>query len=230
MSVVAFDRPQKLEDAANSINACRDQLLALNILREMITVFPPNLNRGKYPSLFGVINNTVVQYQPSQHKYINVDETNEDGNQKKRCVYESRLSQLVLEKGRPYWNFAYNAINRLFLADFDLKSDSKRAEAYQVYFDKIQSVLKKEGLIEDKQSYSIQDLRTALVKLFANDFNLINVSQFYYNIWLFSYGSEPLEPFVFLTDLLKENYPIVNNFSAEADQLRILKLFPDTDR
>lgn len=227
MSVIAFDRPAKLDQAAKAVNSCRDALLKNGILIKNDFVFPPNFNRGKYPSLFGVVNNKVVRYQPSDQRYVEVDESNEDGNQRKRCLYESRLSQLIVEKGRQYWGSAYHTINRLFLADFDLKSDSKRVQAYKAYFDKIGVVLKKEGLIEDKQSYGVQDLREALVKLFVSDFNLTNISQFYYNVWLFSYGNEPLEPFVFLTDLLRESHNFSNDSSWQAEPIRVLKLFPD---
>src|SRR3990167_5147292 len=227
MSVIAFDRPAQLDQAAKAINACRDEFLRIGILSENNCVFPPKFNRGKYPSLFGVIDNKVVRYEPSERSYIEVDESNEDGNQRKRCLYESRLSQLVVEHGRQYWGSAYHEINQLFLADFHLKSDSKRVQTYKAYFDKIGSVLKKEGLIEDKQSYDVKDLRAALIKLFDNDFNLTNVSQFYYNVWLFNYGPEPLEPFVFLTDLLRENHSISNDSSRQDEQIRILKLFPD---
>ena len=227
MSVVAFDRPAKMDQAARAVNACREQLLDLGILHENNFVFPPDFNRGKYPSLFGIINNKVARYQPSERRHIEVDESNEDGNQRKRCLYESRLSQLIVENGRQYWGSAYHTINRLFLADFDLKSDSKRAQDYKAYVDKIGSVLKKEGLIEDKQNYDVQDLHTALVKLFANDFNLTNVSQFYYNVWLFNYGHDPLEPFIFLIDLLRESHHLSNDSSWQAEPIRILKLFSD---
>lgn len=227
MSVIAFDRPEKLEDAAKSVNACREVLSALGIVKKDNFVFPPKLDRGKYPSLFGIMNDKVIRYQPTQKSYIEVDELNEDGNQRKRCLYESRLAKLIVEQGRSYWGSAYHAINQLFLADFDLKSDAKRIDEYKPYFEKIKSVLKKEGLIGDNENDTIQDLRAALVKLFAEPFDLTNVSQFYYNVWLFKYGPEPLEPFVFLTDLLKESTNIANNTSWTDEPMRLLKLFPD---
>lgn len=228
VSVIKFNRPTTLNDAAKEVNACRDQLLAAGILSVRNFEFPSNFNRGKYPSLFGVINNKVMHYQPSDRRYVEVDEPNEDGNQRKRCLYESRLAKLIIERGRQYWCSGYHAINQLFLADFDLKSDSKRVNDYKAYFDKIGLSLKKEGLIEDKSSYDVQELRSALVKLFVDDFNLTHVSQFYYNVWLFNYGPEPLEPFVFLTDLLNENRRISNDFSWQAEQqIRLLQLFPN---
>ncbi|HSW70592.1 MAG TPA: HAD-IA family hydrolase, partial [Gammaproteobacteria bacterium] len=227
ISVIKFNRPAELNDAAKEVNACRSQFLRAGILSQNDFVFPKNMNRGKYPSLFGVINNKVVRYQPSDCHYVEVDEPNEDGNQRKRCLYESSLSKLIVEEGRQYWESAYHSINRLFLADFDLKCDPKHgSDAYKAYFDKIGSSLKKEGLIEDKPSYEIQELRAALVKLFADDFNLVHVSQFYYNVWLFNYGPESLEPFVFLTDSLKKNHPV--DFSSQAmPPIRLLQLFPD---
>jgi FMN phosphatase YigB (HAD superfamily)/predicted kinase len=226
ISGIKFNPPSEWNHAAKEVNACREQLLALGILRADNFVFPKNVKRGKYPSLFGIVDNKVSLYQPSNHSYVAVDEPNEDGNQRKRCLYQSRLAKLIVEEGRQYWCRGYHAINKLFLADFDLKSDPKRVNNYKNYFDKIWLSLKKEKLIEDKAAYDIAELRKVLTELFVVGFNLTNVSQFYYNVWLFDYGPEPLEPFVFLTELLKQNYRLL---SENTQSIRLLKLFPDMD-
>jgi len=112
-------------------------------------------NRGKYPSLFGIVKDKVVKLDPKSRRYILTDEMNADGNQRKRCLYESRLAKLIIEEGREFWAPGYQAINKLFLADFDHKSDPQRAAQFADYFDQIRSVLIKENLIEKKAEYTI---------------------------------------------------------------------------
>lgn len=233
MSTVEVVRPEISATAAIAVNACRDKLIRLGVLRHHDMVFPEGLDRGKYPSEFGIIDNRVVRYEPSRSEYVVTDEPNEDGNQRKRCLYESRLAQLIVERGRGYWEFAYHKINRLFLADFDIKAEASRLDKYVAYFDKIKVILIKEGFIDGAGSYSITDLRAALVSLFEGSFNLTNVSQFYYGIWLLDYGSEPLEPFVFSTDT--SSTPEESRASAiEAvetiEPILMLRLFPDLAR
>lgn len=245
MSVIPFDHPAHLNDAAKAVNACRDELRALGVLGENHFEFPPGFNRGKYPSLLGLYNKKVVRYQAVDNDDIEmekdndnkqrkrkrspyeVDEPNEDGNQRKRCLYQSLLSKLIVEQGRQYWEPAYHAINQWFLADFDLKSDPQRAQDYSAYFEKIGAVLKKEGLIEARPAYGIEDLRNALTKLFVHHFNLPHVSQFYYHVWLSNYGPEALESFVFLTDLLRKGDAPSDTTRQKTPSTNLLRLFPN---
>jgi len=222
---IPFERPDSMETAAQSINHCREQLLKLGVVKDPDFTMPAGLNRGKYPSLFGLNqDNMVVKYNPAKGYGVVTDIPNDDGNQRKRGLYESQLAQLIVENGRPYWEPAYNKINQLFLADFDLKSSPERAQKYQAYFEKIKAVLLKEKLIASDAKTDIPDLRQALTNLFSKNFNLTNVSQFYYNVWLLSYGPEALEPFGFLTDLLNGGSPQESKSDAS---IRILNQFPD---
>lgn len=99
MSVVAVTRPETQADTAKTVSACRDAFLQCGIFRENKIPLSENFNRGMYPSLFGLVNGNVVQYDPAEKKYHILDQPNADGNQQKRCLYESRLAQLIVESG-----------------------------------------------------------------------------------------------------------------------------------
>jgi len=227
MTTIDFIRPSTSVEAALAVNACRDELTRLEVLRRHDPVFPEGFNRGKYPSLFGVLDGRVVRYVPDRREYAITDEPNEEGNQRKRCIYQSRLAQLIIESGRTYWEPAYNKINRLFLADFDSKSDPTHRAAREAYFEKINAILIKEKLIAEADSYSIADIRAALVSLFEEPFNLTNVSQFYYGIWLLDYGAEPLEPFVFSVDALVAAHTMPVVTAESIVPILMMRLFHD---
>lgn len=210
MSVVAVTRPETLSESAKTVGACRDAFLKCGIFRENEVTFPVNFNRGMYPSLFGLMNGNVVRYEPDdnpvealrRHQFHIVDQPNADGNQQKRCLYESRLAQLIVELGSVYWKSAYQKINQLFLADFDRKNNASHGDTYNNYFSQIEKTLKKEGVLSDKEkTHTALELREALTTLYSRvPFELTTISQFYYGVWLVDYGHQPLEPFVFVCD------------------------------
>lgn len=207
----------------------KEKLLTAGVLREQEIAFPENFNRGIYPSLFGLMHGNIVSYQPDcesvlqdkkpAHRIIITDQTNSDGNQQKRCLYESRLSKLIVEFGIDYWKPAYKKINSLFIADFDRKNNFTH-ESYYHYFLQIEKILKKENVLEDKEKVHTRlELRNALEKLFLKEpLDLATISQFYYGVWLLDYGHQPLEPFVFLVDAK----PVLTG-----EQILILALFHD---
>ncbi|OGT29736.1 MAG: hypothetical protein A3E87_08800 [Gammaproteobacteria bacterium RIFCSPHIGHO2_12_FULL_35_23] len=227
ITTIDFTAAETFSAAARSISTCRDELAKLGIVRRSEVTFPAGFNRGKYPSLIGLFKEKVVRYHPEEKLYSVIDEPNLDGNQRKRCLYESRLARLIIESGRDYWASAYQKINQLFLADFDLKCDPSITSNYTTYFDKINHVLKKEGLLAEAATYTKEDLRTALVSLFSEPFNLTNVSQFYYSVWLLDYGPKPLEPFVFLVDKSQEKLGMAHATPGVGQSILLSALFPD---
>lgn len=229
MRDIAFDRPKNQAEAAKKINACRDKLVQLGIVRRNEVEVPEGLNFGKYPSLFGLNENgEIIQYNPKTKKYSTLDQPNADGNQEKHCLYQTKLAQLIIEQGRKYWAPGYHRINHLFLADFDIKA--KNFNKYQVYFDHIEEVLKKEGVLSNKEKkHNVDEIRTSLQRLFSNNFDLTTLSQFYYGVWLLDYGPEALHPFIFLTDELKKatTPSETKDDSTNLNQILILKLYQD---
>lgn len=220
MSVVVVTQPERFADTAKTVGACRDALLKLDILRDPGISFPENFNRGKYPSLFGIVNDTIVQYDPESQQLNVVDKANADGNQQKRCLYESRLAQLIVESGSHYWESAYQKINQLFLLDFDKKNHASHDDTYKNYFLQIEKILKKEGVLPDKEKmHTNAQLRDALTTLYSTTpFDLTTISQFYYGMWLLEYGHMPLEPFTFLVD---------GKSALNRESILMLTLFPD---
>jgi HAD superfamily hydrolase (TIGR01509 family) len=220
MSVAPVNRPETLADTTETINACRDTFLTLGVLRDTKILFPENFNRGKYPSLLGLFHNEVVQYNPKSQAFNTLDQPNADGNQEKRCLYESRLFELIVKSGSDYWKSAYHKINQLFLADFDRKNNACFGDTYTKYFLQIEKILKNEGvLLEKERSHSTLELRDSLKSLYSKDpFPLTTISQLYYGVWLLDYGHQPLEPFVFLVN---------GNPSVSGEQILMLTFFPD---
>ena len=227
ITTIDFTSPSTPMEAALAVNACRDELIRLEVLRRHDVAFPEEFNRGKYPSLFGVLDGCVVRYVPDRREYAITAKPDEDGNQRKRCLYQSRLAQLIIERGRAYWEPAYNKINRLFLADFDSKADPTHRDEHEVYFEKIKAILIKEKLIVEAGFYSIADVRVALVSLFEEPFNLTNVSQFYYGAWLFDYGAESLKPFVFSVDALVATHTMPVAATESIVPILMMRLFHD---
>lgn len=207
---------EKFRSAALAINHSRTLLISRGLLRAPNSSTSVEQNLGKYPSLFGMFKGNVVRYSSYTKEYVVIDEPNADGNHKKRCYYQSRLAQLIVDQGRDYWQLAYQKINNLFLADFDLKAESVSFDANNIYFMKIKEVLLKEKLLASAEIHTIEDIRAALVALFSESFDLPSVSQFYYGVWLFPYGPEPLESFVFDVDKLATKY------SQESAALEVL--------
>ncbi len=215
ISSILFSRGKTAQESVMALNHFRERLKKWKLIHSNDVAFPVNFDRGKYPGLFGLRNGHVVKYVPtvkdghgfkvvSDEDFVVVDGPNEDGNQRKRCLYESQLARCIVERGRKFWEPAYLKINMLFLLDFDYKADESHGDKFKAYFEQVERVLKKESILSDKDKhYAVGELRATLVELFKPGFNLTNVSQFYYGVWLLSYGSEPLEVFVFDIDILK---------------------------
>ncbi|WP_041952440.1 hypothetical protein [Coxiella burnetii] len=183
-----------------SASDCLEKLVNENILTAQTIAFD-NVN-AIYPSLYDLVEGQgIVKWNPQNGEAVLVDDYDENGNLRKRSFYESELAKLICEEGRAYWENGYHKLNQLFLADFDLKTKPNTP-----YILKVETCLKKLGLIEPDSNPSTKELRRALVQLFSKNFDMTAVSQFYYEIWLEShYGPEPLEPFVFQVDEIKNN-------------------------
>jgi len=209
MRAIGFKHSDASASLAHSVHECMRHLVELGLVKAKLFNFdqlPLRFNRGLYPSLSGRRGSEIVYakiFSGAGRKVIITDTPNEDGNLRKRCLYESRLAKLICEDGKPYWRPAYQKINQIFLADFDLKS--KNVLGYTAYFSKIESSLKKINLLDHARKYEVAELRAKLNELFSGDFNLANVSQFYYDVWLDIYGSEALEAFVFLVNELRKS-------------------------
>lgn len=232
ISSIHFSRGEMVQESIMALNYCRERLKEWKLIHSSDVRFPLDLDRGKYPGLFGLRNGHVVKYIPvdesrtirdergfktiTDEDFVVVDSSNEDGNQRKRCLYESQLAQLIVEGGREFWEPAYLKINMLFLLDFDYKADEAHGDKFKAYFEQVERVLKKENILSDKDTnHAVGELRATLVELFKPGFNLTNVSQFYYGVWLLSYGSDPLELFVFYVDVLKTKQQSVDTPLAE---------------
>ena len=220
LSVIRVARPETPTDTAIIISTLRKMFSDQGVLHENHIPFSENFNRGKFPSLFGIMGNAIVMFNPAKQEIINVDRSNPDGNPEKRCEYESHLAKLIVESGVEYWLPAYQKINQLFLLDFDKKNNATQTDYYKNYFLQIEKILKKEGVLKNEEKmHTNAELKDALETLFSKTpFDLTAVSQFYYGVWLLEYGHAPLEPFVFLVD---------GKSNITQDSIRMLTLFPN---
>ena len=212
------------EDTINALSQMHPNLLHMPGFswEESLTA----VNRGMYPSFFGMINHQVVRVLPRDGhlQYTVIDVPNADGNLRKHCLYQSRLAKLICEKGRDYWGAAYQKINYIFLMDFDIKSATPTQ--YERYFKKIESSLRKINLFPNPSNH-IAALKNTLHQLFDKNFDLANVSQFYYDLWLETYGAEPLTIFTFSVDELKEKVPAAINVHAVSQACLLLSICQD---
>lgn len=226
MLAIEFKHPMDLYTAAHSVDDCMSTLVDMGIIHCRSFLYqnlPEGINRGMYPSFFGMNNGKNVRIKPNEGCYETIDEPNEDGNLRKHCLYESLLAKLICEEGRAYWGDAYNKINTIFLADFKLKTSNR--EQYASYFKKIRAILERANVFRHfEHPDEMERIRLALINFLSKEFNLTDVSQFYYDLWLEPYGSEPLEPFIFLVDELSKELPV----SADHEKtLILLKHFGD---
>src|SRR3990167_7106570 len=164
-----------------------------------------------------LIHGKIVQYNPEARALRMVDESNADGNYRKRCLYESCLAKLIVEDGHDYWTPVHHKIHQFFLMDFDIKSNQTQSH-YSNYFSKIETVLKKQRLLSKNKSHGYDELRAAIAAC-----SLLQVTQFYFEVWRLEVDDPILlEPFIFLADKLGKK-----KATTPDQKIILLQLFPD---
>ncbi len=85
-----------------SASDCLEKLANENILTAQTIAFD-NVN-PIYPSLYEFIEGQgIVKWSSQNGEAVLIDDCDENGNLRKRSLYESELAKLICEEGRAYW-------------------------------------------------------------------------------------------------------------------------------